>query len=33
LGTPWQARLRRVDIAPGHRDYLTDIEVFRLVEG
>jgi hypothetical protein len=32
LGTPWQVRLRRVDVGPGNRDHLADIEVFRLAE-
>lgn len=33
LGTPWHARLRRVDVGPGDRDRLAEIEVFRLGEG
>ena len=33
MGTPWRARLRRVDVGPGHRDGLAEIEVFRLREG
>jgi len=31
-GTPWQARLRRVDVGPGRQDRLAEIEVFRLGE-
>jgi class 3 adenylate cyclase len=30
LADPWQARLRRLDVGPGNRDRLADIEVFRL---
>ena len=30
MGTQWQARLRRVDVGPGRRDRLAEIEVFRL---
>ena len=29
-GTPWQARLRRVDVGQGRRDRLAEIEVFHL---
>ena len=32
-GTPWQARLRHVDVGLGHRDRLAEIELFRLGEG
>ena len=33
LGTPWHARLRRVDVGPGYLDRLAEIEVFRLGVG
>jgi len=32
LAGQWQARLRRLDVGPGSRDRLADIEVFRLGE-